>query len=39
MLDHLTQAPLLLAYLAGILTGWGAARRVTAYMLGNRGRP
>jgi hypothetical protein len=35
-LDQLAHAPLLLAYLAGILTGWGAARRVTRYMLGGR---
>ena len=36
MTHALLTNPWLLAYLAGILTGWGAARRATAYMLGGR---
>jgi len=34
MTHALLTNPLILAYLAGILTGWGAARRTTKYMLG-----
>lgn len=29
-------SPVVLAYLAGCLTGWRAARRATHYMLGGR---
>lgn len=33
-LDHIAANPWVLAYAAGVLTGWTAARRATRYMLG-----
>ena len=33
---YLSANPYLLAYVAGCLTGWTAARRTTRYMLGGR---
>ena len=36
LLHTLAASPWLLAYAAGCLTGWTAARRATRYMLGGR---
>jgi hypothetical protein len=35
-LQHLAANPLVWAYLAGVWSGWTAARRTTRYMLGGK---
>jgi hypothetical protein len=36
VINELTHNPWVLAYVAGVVTGWSLARRSTRYMLGGR---